>query len=183
VLLFSMLSLAFLFGCSPDPQAEYDALQGVLHTLNSTVLESRDLELHIKACDEAIDSLSAFLSRYPKGELPTLASNDLASWRSRRSSIERELNLLIEELSVSMQGIAVEHSKKVRPLTNLAGVKLDKRVKSKQGLTITLNDIYSVAMMVTKGQLQLSTVRVQVVGRIHMDTRTVFVDERPVIVR
>ena len=111
-----------------------------------------------------------------------LANNDLTTWRSRKSSIEHELNLLIDELSTYMRGIAVEQSKKVRPLTNLVGVQLDKRIKSKRGLTIILTDIYSVAMMVAKAQVQVSTVRVQVVGRIQMDTKTVFVDEHPVVV-
>lgn len=175
--------MIFLFGCSPDPEAEYDTLQSVLRVSERTVRESRDFELRIKACDEAIDSLNAFLSKHPKGELPILARNALPAWQARKSSIEQDLNKLIEELSASMRGIAVEQSKKVRPLLNLAGVALDKRVKSKQGLDLLFTDVYSVGMTVMKGQPRLSVVKVQVVGRIHMETKTVFVDEHPQVVQ
>jgi hypothetical protein len=178
-----LLSLVILIGCSPDPQAEYDALQSALRASERIVQESHDYDFRIKACDEAIDSLKSFLSGHPAGELPMLASDALRDWGSRRSSIEQELNTLTEQLSAYMRGIAVEESKKVRPLSNLASVVLDKRIRSKQGLTLLFTDTYSVGMTVAKGQARISTVRVQVVGRIQMETKTVLVDEHPVVVQ
>ena len=178
-----LLGVILLPGCSQDPQVEYDTLQSGLQVSERTFRESHDYELRITACNKAIDGINSFLLKHPKGELPMLANNALPGWRSRKSSIEQELNLLIEELSTYMRGIAVEQSRKVRPLSNLAGVVLDKRTRSKQGLIILFNDIYSVGMMTAKGQSRISTVRVQVVGRIQMETKTVFVDEHPVVVQ
>jgi hypothetical protein len=178
-----LLGIIPLSGCSQDPQADYDTLQSVLHASERTARESHDYELRITACNEAIDAINSFLLRHPKGEMSMLASNALPSWQSRKSSIEQELNLLIEELSTYMRGIAVEQSKKVRPLSNLASVVLDKRIKSKEGITLLFTDTYSVGMTVAKGQARISTVRVQVIGRIQMETKTVLVDEHPVIVQ
>jgi PBP1b-binding outer membrane lipoprotein LpoB len=176
--------IAFIFlvlsSCA-NPKADYEEVQKLLSASEQTIQQTADYDIRIKSCDDAMGALQAFLNKHKEGEWTNVAKNSLAAWESKKSAFQQELNSLSEELFSQLKKRAIEESKKVHSFSNIENINLENRAKSKDGYLLLVTDTYSVRMRGAIVGTSIFKLVVKVSGRIAMDSKQVFVDERATV--
>ena len=180
ILLVSGFFLFLIISCS-NPKADYDEVQQILNTSEKTIQQSFDYEIRIKACDDAIASLNKFIQKHKEGEWSNVAKNSLNAWESQRTSFQQELTDLSNELYAQLKDKAIEESKRVHSFSNIENIALENRNQSKIGSFVKVTDVYSVRMRGAIIGNNIFKLLVTVSGRIGMESKKVFVDEKAVV--
>ena len=174
--LLACLVLALFSSCS-DQKADYEAVQKIQDASELTIQRTSDYDIKGKACDDAISSLQAFLSKHSDGDLANAARTALASWQSRKASFQNEINALSKQLVQLMINRATELADQHHPLSKIEKIDLANRQTNKDGSTITVNDSYALKM---RGKIigrQVFNFTVKVSGHISTDKKVVAVDK------
>jgi len=175
-----ILSLAFSFllllPSRSDPKADYDTVQKIQEASRLTIERTSDFDVKIKACDDAINALQAFVTKHPKGELTNTAKTALASWQSKKSSLQQEVTSLMDKLYRLMNDRAIELAKRHHPASKIQMMQLADRQTKKEPDKIVVNDSYAVKMRGAIVGKEVFNFLVKVSGHASTDSKSVTVD-------
>ena len=171
------ISASLSISCA-NPKADYQEVEEVLSATEQSIQQTSDYDVRIKACDDAITSLQAFLGKHKDGEWADVATSALSAWQSKKSAFQQELNSLFDELSSKLRDKSIEECKKVHPVSNIENIILTSSQKSKDGYNLTVNEAYSVRMRGALLGTSIFKLMVHTSGHIAMDSKKISVDDQ-----
>ncbi|MGB8298561.1 MAG: hypothetical protein WCG85_24310 [Polyangia bacterium] len=167
--------LLFLPSCS-DPKADYDNVQRIQEASELTIERTSDYDVKIKACDDAINALQSFVSKYKEGEWSNTARTSLDSWQSKRSSLQHEITSLSDNLYHLMADRATGLADSHHPLSKIEKIQLADRQTKKEADKIIVNDSYSVKMRGAIIGKEVFNFSVKVIGHVSTNSKSVSID-------
>lgn len=173
--LLAILFLLFLPSCS-DPKADYDTVQKIQEASELTIERTSDFDVKTKACDDVINALQMFLSKHSEGEWTNTAKTALASWQSKKASLQQEITSLSEKLYRLMNDRATELATKHHPVSKIEKLQLADRQTNKEADKIVVNDSYSVKMRGAILGKEVFNFSVKVSGHISTNSKSVAID-------
>jgi PBP1b-binding outer membrane lipoprotein LpoB len=175
LLLVAFSFLLFLPSCS-DPKADYDTVQKIQEASELTIQRTSDFDVKITACDDAINALQSFVTKYQQGEWTNTAKTALESWQSKKSSLQHEITSLSNKLYQLMNDRANQLADSHHPASRIEKILLADRQTKKEADKIIVNDSYLVKMRGAIIGREVFNFGVKVTGHVSTNSKSVEVD-------
>ncbi len=162
-------------------QKDYQGLKTVQEASEQVLRTTADYDVRNQACENAIVSLQAFLTKYPAAEEASLVHTSLDAWKSRKSTLANELASLMNEFDSLSKEAATSAAFKQHALSNIEKIELENREKRTEGSGMFVRDVYAVRMRGKILGTSIFKLKITVEGTISMDTKKVTVNDKPLV--
>ncbi len=162
-------------------KVDFEEVQKLQDATEQVMQHTTDYAVRTKSCDIVINALDTYLARHTEGEWIAPAKTALASWQSRKDTLEQELASLSDKLYGMMKARAIQAAKNRDGRSKVEEIKLDNREKKTLGANIQVTDVYAVRMRGSLSGSSTIELKITVSGRIDPVRKKVYVDEKPIV--